>query len=192
MEVMNLDNTVNLLECLLWQYDKAERLKSLIQKCQDEFNGNVKDFWNNFYTNIFNLNTANTFGLSVWGILLGVERPTYISDGQTYSYSDDMYRLLLKSRSLLFRMDGSIYQMNRYIEYLFPNKPILVLDGLDMTIRLVFYYTPTAEELQVLNNPDFLPRPSGVEIKIEVINPLEIFGFDGSGLNGFDNGVFFK
>ena len=192
MKEMNLQNTVNLLDCLLWQYNKATKLQSLVQSCQDEFEGNVKDFWDNFYTNIFNIDTANTFGLSVWGILLGVDRPSYTSGGQTYQYSDDMYRLLLKSRSLLFRMDGSVFQINKYIEYLFPNKPILVLDRLDMSMDIVFYYTPTADELQVLNNPDFLPRPSGVEINIWIINPLEIFGFEGSGLNTFDNGVFFK
>lgn len=192
MKVMNLQNTVDLMSCILWQYNKAPRIQMLIQKCQDEFDGNVKDFWNNFYTNIFNIDTANTFGLSVWGILLGVDRPTYTSDGQTYPYTDDMYRLLLKSRSLLFRMDGSIYQINRYIEYLFPDRPILVRDGLNMSIDIIFYYTPTADELQVLNNPDFLPRPSGVGVNILVINHTEVFGFDGSGLNTFDNGVFFK
>lgn len=190
MEVMNLQNTVNLLECLLWQYHKAERLQALVQACQDEMNANVEDFWNDFYTNVFNIDTVNTFGLAVWGILLGVERPTYTSDGQTQYYSDDMYRLFLKSRILMFQMDGSIYRINQYINYLFPNKPIYVIDNLDMTISINFYYTPSAEEWQVLNNPDFLPRPSGVQIEILSINPDEIFGFNGTEFQPWDTEPF--
>lgn len=191
MEVCNLENTANLLECLLWQYNNAEKLKKLIQACQDEFDGNTKEFWNNFYTNIFNLDTANAFGLSVWGVCLGIERPSYTYNGQTYVYTDDMYRLFLKSRTNFFAMDGSIYQFNRYMQFLFPGKPILVVDNLDMSFRVVFYYTPTAEEWLVLNNPEFLPRPSGVKLELVIIAPQSIFGFDGSELTGFDAGTFF-
>lgn len=192
MEICNLENTANLLECLLWQYNKADRLKSLVEACQAEFDGNIKDFWDNFYTNIFNLDTANSFGLAVWGICLGIERPTYTSGGVTYQYSDDMYRLFLKSRSNFFSMDGSIYQFNKYMEFLFPNKPILVVDNLDMSIKVTFYFTPTADELVVLNNPDFLPRPSGVKLETAIISPSNVFGFDGSQLTGFDTGTFFS
>lgn len=192
MEVANIQNTANLLECILWQYDNATKLKALVQSCQDEFEGNTKDFWDNFYTNVFNLDTANSFGLAVWGLCLGIERPRYTYGGQEYVYSDDMYRLFLKSRSNFFSMDGSIYQFNRYMEFLFPNKPILVIDNLDMTFRVVFYYTPTAEEWLVLNNPDFLPRPSGVELELVIIAPEKIFGFEGSLLAGFDQGTFFS
>lgn len=190
MEVMNLQNTVNLLECMLWQYNKAERLQAIIQACQDEMDGNTKDFWNDFYTNIFNIDTANTFGLSVWGILLGVERPTYESGGVIHYYSDDMYRLFLKSRILMFQMDGSIYKINQYINYLFPNKPIYVIDNYNMTISITFYYTPTSEEWQLLNNPDFLPRPSGVKIELKTIDPTKIFGFYGTGFQPWDTKPF--
>lgn len=188
---MNIQNSVNLLECLLWQYENATRLKALVQACQDEFDGNSKDFWNNFYTNIFNIDTANTFGLQVWGTFLGLERPTYTYQGVDYSYSDEMYRLFLKGQVLKFICDGSIYQLNKYINFVFPNKPIIVNDYLDMTIRLVFYYTPTAEEWFVLNNPDFLPRPSGVELQLAITPPDKVFGYEGSELSGFDQGVFF-
>lgn len=190
MEVMNLQNAVNLLDCILWQYNKAERLQAIIQSCQDEFNGNVRDFWNDFYTNIFNIDTANTFGLTVWGILLGVERPTYVDGSGTHYYSDNMYRLFLKSRIMMFQMDGSVYQINKYINYLFPDKPIYVIDNLDMTMSINFYYTPSAEEWQVLNNPDFLPRPSGVMIELKAIDPANIFGFNGTGFQPWDTKPF--
>lgn len=192
MKVCNLENSVNLLECLLWQYDNAPRLQSLIQSMQDDLNTNTRDFWNDFYTNVFNLDTANSFGLTVWGILLGVERPKYTSSGQEYIYTDEMYKKYLKARSILYANNGSIYDMNKYFEFLFPNKPILVVDNLDMTIRVVFYYTPSNDELVLVNNPNFLPRPSGVKLEVAVIPPDKIFGFDGSTLSGFDQGTFFS
>lgn len=193
MKIANINNTVSLLECLLWQYDKAERLKSLIQACQDEFEGNTTQFWDNFYSNIFNLDTANSFGLTVWGNLLGVQRPSYVDENdQVLPYSDNMYRLFLKSRIFFMFNNGSVYQFNKYIQFLFPNLPILVLDNLDMSLDLIFYYTPSTEELAVLSNPDFLPRPSGVQINIKVINPQNIFGFEDSLLSGFDQGTFFS
>lgn len=191
MKIANINNTVNLLECLLWQYNKAERLKSLVQSCQDEFNGNTSQFWDNFYCNIFNIDTADTFGLTVWGNLLGVQRPIYNDNGQLRPYSDNMYRLFLKARIFFMFNNGSVSQLNKYIRFIFPELPILVLDNLDMSIDLIFYYTPSAEELTVLSNPDFLPRPSGVGINIKIINPQEVFGFEGSDLSGFDQGTFF-
>lgn len=192
MEVCNIENNVNLLECLLWQYDNAPKLKALVQSMQDDFNGNTKEFWDNFYTNVFNLDTANSFGLTVWGILLGVERPKYIRDGQEYAYSDDMYKTYLKARSIVVSNNGSIYDLNRYFSFLFPNKPILVVDTLDMKIRVVFYYTPSDEEMVLINNPNFIPRPSGVALEVAVIPPDKIFGFEGSTLSGFDQGTFFS
>lgn len=192
MKVCNLENSVNLLECLLWQYDNAPKLQALIQSMQDDLNTNTRDFWNDFYTNVFNLETANSFGLTVWGILLGVERPKYTSGGQEYVYTDEMYRKYLKARSILYSNNGSIYDINRYFSFLFPDKPILVVNNLDMTIRVVFYYTPSNEELVLINNPDFLPRPSGVKLEVATIPPDKIFGFEGSTLSGFDQGTFFS
>lgn len=191
MKVFNFNNSCNLLSCLLWQYDKAENLQSLVQSMQNDFDGNTRDFWNNWYTNVFNIKTANTFGLQVWGATLGVERPSYLKDGVETPYSDNQYRLFMLSRALLFNMDGSIYQINRYMGFLFPGKAIIVQDGLDMTINYLFYYDPTPEELTVLQNIEFLPRPSGVNVQVSYLNPNTVFGFEGSDLSNFDNGTFF-
>jgi hypothetical protein len=71
-------NTANLERAILWQYEKAERLKAIIGFQQDFFDTNVTGFWNNYRTNIFNLDTADSFGLKIWGSLVGVARPRYL------------------------------------------------------------------------------------------------------------------
>lgn len=77
MKTYTPDNTTNLLRAVLWQYDRAEKLKALISSQQDFFQGSVTDFWNEWRSNIFNLATADSLGLAVWGKIIGIQRPKY-------------------------------------------------------------------------------------------------------------------
>ena len=70
--IQDFDFDVNLLESLLWQYNDAERLQSILQQKQDWFKENHTDFWDDWYDNVFNLDTANDFGLTVWAKILEV------------------------------------------------------------------------------------------------------------------------
>jgi len=287
-------NTANLNRVILWQYEKAERLKAIIQYQQDFFDEAVTDFWDSHRDDTFNLDTADSFGLRVWGILLGVDRPSYTrdyprtvivsgsgsatADGEyslagldefQYPYyrniasstllpvvlvtppthvitswfinldpnitayynpvsdeippktgwlvnegdapaptldytlieafTDDMYRQLLKSRLMLMRMKATIPNINRYVEFLFPDNIVQVEDGLNMTISYRFLKELTTEEQAVLSVDGVLPRPAGVK-SIQVIASGETnFGFEGqyreaadplTQLNNFDNSTF--
>ena len=66
----NFDYSVDILQNLLWEYDQAPALKSLLTQKQAWYNTNQKQFWIDWFNNVFNLNTANQFGLSVWAIIL--------------------------------------------------------------------------------------------------------------------------
>ena len=68
MKIYNPDYAVDLLQALIWQYDNAPRLQKLIQQKQDWYNRNNTEFWTDWLKNVFNINTANDFGLTVWGI----------------------------------------------------------------------------------------------------------------------------
>ena len=67
-----LDYSVDLLKAILWQYNDASRLQSILQSKQDWYDENQRDFWENWYNDVFNLQTANEFGLSVWAIILDI------------------------------------------------------------------------------------------------------------------------
>ncbi|OYW80360.1 MAG: hypothetical protein B7Z19_03100, partial [Polynucleobacter sp. 32-46-5] len=69
--IQQFDYSVNLLRSLLWQYEEAANLRALIQAKQDWYDENQRDFWQNWFDNVFNLETANDFGLNVWSIILG-------------------------------------------------------------------------------------------------------------------------
>ena len=177
-------------DCYLWQYDAAVNLKGLLSKKQAFYKKAVSYFWENWTKDVFNIDTANTFGLNLWGGFFGVSRPEYIDGGHTIQFTDDQYRTVIKGRLMLMNSNGSVSSINKYLNYLFPNKAVFVVDYHDMSIKLVFYYTPTAEELAIINLNGFLPRPAGVNVQYVIIPPEEVFGFYGQELSTFDQGSF--
>lgn len=68
--IQQFDYTVDVEQAILWQYDNAPNLKSLVAAKQSWLDVNQTLFWTNWYTNVFNLTTANLFGLSVWSYIL--------------------------------------------------------------------------------------------------------------------------
>lgn len=78
MRIQEFNYNVNLLQTILWQYDESTNLLSLINKKQDWYNIYQSEFWSDWYTNVFNILTANQFGLSVWSYILNV--PLYLDN----------------------------------------------------------------------------------------------------------------
>lgn len=70
--IQYFDFSVNLLQSLLWQYNDADRLQTLLTKKQEWYSENQQKFWEDWYRNVFDLRTANEFGLSVWAIILNL------------------------------------------------------------------------------------------------------------------------
>lgn len=192
MKIFNPDYAADLLQALLWQYDNAPRLQKLLQHKQNWYNANNTSFWTDWFANVFNINTANDFGLTVWGKLLRGER-TYTVNGQPYSLNTEQYRLLLKGRLLYLGMNGSVPEINNYLHLLFGERgPAYVIDNQDMTIRYVLEFIPTESEKVVFLNTNILPRPAGVGYSVNAIPRGDVFGFRGSGLQTFNHGVFWK
>jgi hypothetical protein len=80
MRIQEFNYSVNLLQAILWQYDEATNLLSLINQKQVWYNKYQTQFWTDWYTNVFNLLTANQFGLSLWSYILNV--PLFLDNVQ--------------------------------------------------------------------------------------------------------------
>ena len=74
--IQEFDYSVDLLKAILWQYNESPNLLSLVTQKQEWYTQNQSEFWSDWYTNVFNLQTANLFGLAVWSIILNV--PLYV------------------------------------------------------------------------------------------------------------------
>lgn len=192
--IQEFDYSVDLLRAILWQYTDATNLQSLLQSKQDWYDVNQSEFWNDWYNNVFNLATANDFGLSVWSVILG--QPIYINNGpppandQTfgigpfnqnltngnlfggthtvYYFSTPIARLLLQLRYFQLTSAGTVPEINRMLKYLFSDYGLAFLvDDLNMTQRYLFYFSIPSEMLLMLTSFDILPRAAGVKSTIE-------------------------
>jgi Protein of unknown function (DUF2612) len=91
MNIELFDFSVNVMQALIWQYNTAQALTTLLQQKQNWYDVNQTQFWTDWYNNVFNLQTANAFGLSVWSIILNIPlflQPNPDSDRPLWGFSD--------------------------------------------------------------------------------------------------------
>ena len=201
---------VDLLRCILWQYNDAERLQSLIKQKQEWLIDHHTDFWAWWVKNVFDLRTASDFGLAVWGIILEESREVFMSaarpgypafgfgeyrknfgksnfrrlhDGYT-KLALEQYRLLLQLRYFKLISRGTVSEINAFLKMLFQGQGrVFVLDPLDMSFAVyVFTFSPTSMQKFVLDDMDALPRPAGVGAQIRIVS-RQVFGFGPDHLN---------
>lgn len=200
MHVQHFDFSVNLLRALLWQYNDAARIQSLFSSKSEWYEEAQAGFWEDWRRDVFDLTTANDFGLSVWGIILNVPlsyglpssgaRPVWGFGIFNQNFENgnfgrdasgvagltlDQKRLVLRLRYYQLISDGSVPHINFVLKEVFGTG--YVLDPEDMTATYVFPTALPSGVLAVLQEFDLLPRPAGVEINI-LIDPSNVFGFD--------------
>ena len=197
--IQAFDYSVNLLQALLWEYNDAVNLQAILANEQAWYTQNQTEFWQNWYTDVFDLRTANDFGLQVWAIILGMSlyvnlnstgRPTWgfeqyhfnftrgnfaTSAGSTVRLGADEARVLLRLRAYQIQSATCAPEINRMLADVFSSfvpdgdVPAYVTDGLDMTCTYNFLFDLSAELQYVLTYFDVLPRPSGVKLTIVVV-----------------------
>jgi hypothetical protein len=208
--VQDFDFSVDLLRVVLWQYNDAERLQSLLWQKQDWYAENQTAFWNWWVVNVFDLRTANDFGLAVWSKILDESRDAFVPgvgiDYPAFGFGQykrnfgrgnfrranagyirlgmEQYRLLLQLRYFKLTSRGTVPEINAFMRRLFGNQAtVYVLDPLDMSYAVyVFSHTPATWQRFVLEDMDALPRPAGVGATIRVIG-RKAFGFGADRLN---------
>lgn len=186
---------INYMRHILWQYDNAEALKKLAELKTQWYQKNLLGFWEYISNSFLNILNADEWAITNWGNLLKVNR-LYNIEGQNITLSLDLYRRLVAGKFNLLYSNGTIPEINQYINFVFSNHRSentiagFCKDLLDMSVIYNFYFEPSLEELALMYSRDFLPTPAGVQTKIYLFYPLETFGFAGSGLNTFDNAPF--
>lgn len=205
----------DLSAAILWQYDKALRLQSLIYAKQAWYEGAQVGFWTDWTRDVFDLRTANAFGLSVWARILNLPLLAIApgsGDREVFGFGDEnlnfengnfgrdtsaalsltveQCRLALRLRYFQLTTRATVPEVNAFMAYLFADQgSVYVLDSLDMTeAAYVFTFPPDPSVTFVLQQFDLLPRPAGVGVRI-LINPTDVFGFEPYYLN-FEQGNF--
>lgn len=212
--IQQFDFSVNLLKALLWQYNDAKNLQALLEAKDSWYFTNESQFWYSWMADVFNLATANQFGLHVWSIILDLplyvntppfpDEPTFGFEGsggvnfdngilgQVNGSSEllpmETQRLALQLRYFQLTSSGTVPEINRMLKYLFGNKgQAYLLDNHDMTQTYIFNFQLSWDLVYLFTSYDILPRPAGVESKV-IDATLEYFGFNSFNFN-FDSGI---
>lgn len=213
MNIQEFDYTADLTQAILWQYNKAVNIQKLIGYQQDFFNKNHVQFWQDWYTNVFNLQTANDFGLYVWSILLQLpiqlspippvgqkiwgfgqyrknfNNGNFAVTSDPYNLSTEEKRLVLKLRYFQLVTNGAVTPVNKFLNFAFQDLgECYIIDNLDMSITVIFGFIPRTELLDFIKRYDLMPRCTGVGIKYKY-KYQNIWGF-GQFRKNFNNGNF--
>jgi len=212
--IQQFDFSVNLLQALLWQYNEAGNLQSLMTQKQNWYTENQTNFWENWYRDVFNLQTANDFGLSIWSIILGqpifinipdsgqptwgfgtphenFNRSNFATAGKgSHRLSTETARILLQMRYFQLTSCGCVPDINRALKWIFGARygKAWLNDNHDMTQFYTFTFPLPSDLIFLFDNFDVLPRPAGVGSSYRVVVE-DAWGFDEYHEN-FDNGNF--
>lgn len=132
---------------IISQYANSPVIVSLIESLFDCLDQTAN--FQSFFDLVMNVETAQGYGLDVWGRIVGVNRTLPVPSGEwlgfqealpgsfafgaaplysgapltaNYSLSDQAYRLLILAKAAANITDGSIPSINRILMSLFPNR----------------------------------------------------------------------
>lgn len=176
---------------VLTQYANSTTLAKLITNFSAYLD--FTKLFDDFFDDIWNIDTAQGIGLDIWGRIVGVSRilqivvgtnfgfeeaggdgfnqsAFYSGPGATsnYSLSDSAFRLLILAKALFNISDGSVASTNAILRSLFPGRGnTYVVDNFDMTMTIVFVFQLSPVELAIVENSGVIPRPAGVLLTIQ-------------------------
>ena len=145
-----------------------------------------------FYDFVWNVNTAESWGLDIWGKIVGVKRSLQITPFaynfgfntpldsfkpfnvapfrnsranplQAYSLTDTAYRKLILTKALANISSTTIPSLNQILNKLFPNRGRCYVQDLgNMAIKYVFEFKLQAYEVAIIEVSGVMPKPAGV------------------------------
>lgn len=174
---------------IISQFANSPTICGLIKGLNDAIDPGA-DF-ETFYDFIWNVDTAEGFGLDIWGRIVQVQRGLLLESGP-YLLDDTGYRLLILVKAMANICATTPKAINNLINNLFPNRgKSYVLDKGKMKMRYNLHWRPTEIEMAIIMQSGVLPRPAGVEIEL-LVAPPPCFGFKGSNLAPFGQSPFHK
>jgi hypothetical protein len=205
---------LRLRQVILWQHEQALKLIGMVDVRQEGHDRLQRDFWENWYNDVFNIDTATDFGLGIWAQILkvnvsvdfdaqpdkiafgyGSERRRYgqgnygARDGSVSYLSTDQKRLLIRARYFSLTSKPTLDNINDFLRKYFwkGDAKVYVSDLMDMSSALyTFNYQPDGELSFLLENTDILPRPATVGVRVRIIGKRS-FGYGEHRANYFES-----
>jgi hypothetical protein len=178
----------NWLRTVISQYANSATLLQLIEsfdECVDQ-TANIDAF----FDLIWNVDTAQGYGLDVWGRIVGVTRTLQVASAiylgfasqsptvgaynegilysgtpatGNYQLTDSAFRTLILAKALANICDGSTPSINQLMLNLFPGRgDCYVTDNHNMTMTYTFKFALTPVEISIVEQSGVLPKTVGV------------------------------
>ena len=204
---------------IISQYANSPTLVQLVDFMEQDIDPSAD--MDAFYDFVWNVLTAQGFGLDVWGKIVNIGRklnipgaqlnlgfsegPSGLPFGQApfydgppastvYRLADDAYRQLILVKALANISDCTAPSLNRLLQVLFAGRGrTYVTDTGQMEMRYVFEFTLQPFELAIITQSGAFARPAAVKARALTVNIPSTFGFAEAGIyQPFGQGVFFS
>ncbi len=157
-----------------------------------------------FYNVVWDVLSAEGFGLDIWGRIVGVVRNLnlpvgmqnlglYVFTPGTYVLGDADFRTLILAKCLSNITNCTPGSINQLLTNLFPGRGrCYVTDLAGMAMNYVFEFFLQPFELAIVSQSGAIPRPAGVKSGIVQVATASTFGFEEQGnLQPFNQGTFY-
>lgn len=207
--MINVENTI------ISQYSNSPVITTMIGFLNESIDPRVD--CQKFYDMIFNVETAQGYGLDVWGGIVGINREIRMkaedefvgfaqgmtsfnsgawsvdeSTDRKYRLDDDIYRKTIMLKAMSNIIYATAPNINKLLRWMFGKRgrAYFVKNG-TMSARYVFEFYLLPLERAIIRQTDLLPRPCGVLLDFYEPETDKTFGFTEADLTPFGEGVFF-
>ena len=179
----------NVEQTIISQYGNSATITQLINNMNAYIDPSADI--DNFYNFVFNVETAQGFGLDIWGRIVNVSRE--VLTNPVYYLSDTDYRavIFLKALSNISRATApAINQL--LLNWLGAGTRAYVIDAGNMAMVYTFESPLTPVQLVIIQTSEIFLRPAGVSANIQS-QSFPVIGFAEMGqpwVTTMGNGVF--
>ena len=208
---MSLDFNDLALRTIQSQYGASPHIIGIVEAAAKQLDptGDIKTF----YDKVFNPLTAEGVGLDIWGRIVGASRylpveneeffgfygqnlnpmnqaPFYnTGDTDLFLLTDEAYRTLIFLKAAANIGNATLPSIKEILTALFDD-PVLVMNIGEMKVRVVFEFFLTPYQRAIFETYGLFNLGAGVGFEFYQIAPKQTFGFNGSGLQPFNQGIF--
>lgn len=193
----------NVEQTIISQYANSPTIVQLIRSMNEYIDPSANI--DAFYNLVWNVHTAEGYGLDLWGRIVGVTRNLNLPEGidnpggyffepGTYTLDDEYFRTLILVKALANITNCTAQSVNQLLTNLFAGRGrCYVRDTADMTMVYVFEFFLEPFEFAIVTASGAIPHPVGVQSTVFQVDTLNTFGFAESGqLQPFDQGTFYN
>lgn len=210
---------LNVEQTIISQYGNSATITQLVRN-MNQYVDPRADF-DAFYDFVWNVETAQGFGLDIWGRIVNISReltipaaltyfgyneaspgsypfgeaPFFVASSdatQTYRLADDAYRTLILTKALANISAVNAPTLNQLMLNLFAARGRCYVNDMGgMQLRYTFEFLLTDFEYAIMTQSGAIPRPAGVGAYI-ITTDAPVFGFSEAAAAPFDQAPFIQ